>query len=119
MKNKLKEAQHMHNNYPLYTVIDGVSNEDYHSHSAISSTNCKDLLKSTWLYDYNKNNPKPQTAAMAFGSLVHHLILEPETFDQYYFVALYSEALKIYRNAAQTGNFAVPHHYGQLIELAA
>jgi len=24
---------------------------------------------------------------MAFGSLVHHLILEPESFEQYYFVA--------------------------------
>lgn len=43
-----------------------------------------DLLKSSWLYDYNKNNSKPQTAAMAFGSLVHHLILEPESFEQYY-----------------------------------
>ena len=24
---------------------------------------------------------------MVFGSLVHHLILEPESFEQYYFVA--------------------------------
>ena len=51
------------------------------------NVNCKDLLKSPWLYDYNKNNPKPQTLAMAFGSMVHHLILEPESFEQHYFVA--------------------------------
>ena len=63
----------------LNTVCDGINNSDYHKYT--------DLLKSPWLYDYNKNNPKPQTAAMAFGSLVHYLILEPKNFEQYYFVA--------------------------------
>ena len=69
----------------LNTVCDGINNSDDHKYTAIGSTNCKDLLKSSWLYDYNKNNPKPQTAAIAFGSLVHHLILilAPESFEQH------------------------------------
>lgn len=73
--------------YSLNAICDGIDNNDYHQHTAIGSTNCKDVLKSTWLFEHNKNNPKAQTAAMAFGSLVHHLILEPEMFDQHYFVA--------------------------------
>ena len=74
--------QHPHN-----TIITNLANDDYHAHSAVSSSNCKDLLKSPWLYWHNKHNPKPPTAAMAYGSMVHHLILEPNTFDDNYLVA--------------------------------
>ena len=77
----------MNNKYPLNTVIDGISNTDYHSHHAISSSQCKQLIKSPWLFEYNRKHPKPQMAAMAFGSMVHHLVLEPGTFDKYYFVS--------------------------------
>ena len=83
----MKTIEIANKKYSLNAICDGINNNDYHRHQAISSTNCKDLLKSPWLYDYNKKNPKEQTAAMAFGSLAHHLILEPETFDQHYFVA--------------------------------
>ena len=77
----------MQKDYPLHTVIDGISNKDYHAHPAISSSQCKHLLKSAWEYDYRRKHPKTATAAMQFGSLVHQLVLEPETFDQHYFVA--------------------------------
>lgn len=73
--------------YTLNTVIDGIPNDEYHAIHAVSSSNCKDLLKSPWLYWHNKNNPKAQTPAMALGSMVHHLILEPSTFEDHYLVA--------------------------------
>lgn len=41
----------MQQNYPLYEIIDGISNKDYHAHSAIGSTQCKHLLKSAWEFD--------------------------------------------------------------------
>jgi exodeoxyribonuclease VIII len=73
--------------YPHNTIIKEIANDDYHAHKAISSSNCKDLLKSPWLYWYKKRNPSQQTAPMALGSMIHHLILEPETFDAHYMVA--------------------------------
>ena len=77
----------MQNDYPLNTVIDGISNQDYHNHAAIGSSQCKNLLKSPWHFEYNRKHPKPPTAAMQFGSLVHQLVLEPQKFEQNYFVA--------------------------------
>ena len=73
--------------YPLNKIIDGIPNEEYHRHSALSSTNLKDLLKSPWSYWHNKQNPKASTPAMEFGSLVHTLILEPENFANEHMVA--------------------------------
>jgi hypothetical protein len=73
--------------YDLNKIIDGIPNETYHRHSALSSTNLKDLLKSPWSYWHNKQNPKVSTPAMQFGSLVHKLILEPENFANEYMVA--------------------------------
>ena len=77
----------MQNDYPLYEIIDGISNQDYHRHKAISSTQCKHLLKSAWEFDYKRKHPKAPSTAMKFGSLVHQLVLEPESFEQNYFVA--------------------------------
>jgi exodeoxyribonuclease VIII len=45
------------------------------------------LLKSPWLYWHKKNNPSQSTVPMALGSMIHHLILEPETFDKHYMIA--------------------------------
>jgi len=77
----------MQQDYPLYEIINGISNQDYHRHKAISSTQCKHLLKSAWEFDYKRKHPKAPSAAMQFGSLVHQLVLEPEKFEQNYFVA--------------------------------
>ena len=87
-RTKELEAKTMQNDYPLNTVIDGISNQDYHNHAAIGSSQCKNLLKSPWHFEYNRKHPKPPTAAMQFGSLVHQLVLEPEIFEQNYFVAV-------------------------------
>ena len=77
----------MQQDYPLYEIIDGISSKDYHVYPAISSTQCKHLLKSAWEFDYKRKHPKAPSAAMQFGSLVHQLVLEPEQFEQNYFVA--------------------------------
>ena len=73
--------------YPHNKIIAEIANSDYHAHKAISSSNCKDLLKSPWYYWHNKKNQSKPTAAMELGSMIHHLILEPNTFDDYYMVA--------------------------------
>lgn len=69
------------------TLIYAMSNDDYHAHPAVSSTQCKELLKSPWLYSYNRDNPKEQTPSQAFGSLVHTIVLEIDSVESRYFVA--------------------------------
>jgi hypothetical protein len=73
--------------YEHNEILSGVSNEDYHKHHAVGSSGCKDLLQSPWLFQHKQENPRPQTPAMAFGSLFHSLVLEPETFADNYFIA--------------------------------
>lgn len=68
-------------------LIYNMDNDTYHAHSSISSSNCKDLLKSSWAYQYKRDNPTSQTPSMAFGSMVHALILEADSFESRYFVA--------------------------------
>lgn len=59
----------------------------YHTSNGTSSTTLKN-----WLVNapneclYKKYNPKPQTPAMALGTLVHAFVLEPETAEETYIV---------------------------------
>ena len=64
-----------------------ISNNDYHAHKALSSSNLKDLLISAWSFAYNKKFPKQFTQAMQLGTLAHSLILEPEKIEEEFFVA--------------------------------
>ena len=73
--------------YPLNKIISNLSNEDYHSSEPISSSNCKDLLISPWLYNYKRQNKTASTPAMKFGTMFHSLVLEHENFDNEYVVA--------------------------------
>ena len=68
-------------------MINNLSNEDYHASEPISSSNCKDLLISPWLYNYKRQNKTEATPAMKFGTMFHSLMLEPKTFDNEYVVA--------------------------------
>ena len=57
--------------------------EDYHHgedhiHS-FSSSNIKDFIRSPAHCRWNKDNPKPATAAMQFGTIFHAVALEPQT----------------------------------------
>lgn len=57
-----------------------LSNEDYHSIDALSSTGVKKILQSPMHYRWERDNPRPPTDAMALGTAVHMGILEPDKF---------------------------------------
>ena len=53
---------------------------EYHAHKAVSKSDL-DLINRSPLHYYNaKQKPNEQTEAMLFGSVVHKMILEPDTF---------------------------------------
>lgn len=55
----------------------------YHAHPALGSSRLRELLKSPAHF---KANTRRETEALALGSLVHTLVLEPETFPDRYVV---------------------------------
>lgn len=62
------------------------SNADYHKGEGLSSTGLKKILKSPAHFLADKLNPPDPKPEMIRGSIVHSLILEPETFQNEYFV---------------------------------
>jgi len=70
-------------------IRDNLDIKEYHKHPGLSRSGIMDLLQCPQLYWHNYlNYEKPiksDTEALAMGSLVHTLILEPSTFiDRYY-----------------------------------
>lgn len=61
-----------------------LSGDDYHRMPGISKTGLDKLDQNPEIYLTNKRNPKPGTPAMDVGQAYHHLILEPETFNDYF-----------------------------------
>lgn len=70
-------------------MIIGESNDAYHGNNAVSTSTIKDFIKSPLLY-YRKHVLKcverKETAAMAFGSLAHCVVLEPKKFSDEYVI---------------------------------
>lgn len=68
----------------------GLSNAAYHASPGLSNSGLSDLLRSPWhFYSLHLDPNRPaedQTAAQLAGTLAHTLILEPETFEQFYAV---------------------------------
>lgn len=64
-----------------------MTNAEYHSHEAVSKSDLDLISRSPLHYMDRKQNPPTQTEAMLFGSVVHKLVLEPETFAAEYAVA--------------------------------
>lgn len=64
-----------------------MTNAEYHAHPAVSKSDLDLVNRSPMHYRHVKENPQEQTAAMLFGSVVHKLVLEPETFSSEYAVA--------------------------------
>lgn len=58
--------------------------DDYHAHPALGSSRLREILKSPAHF---KANLRRETEALALGSLVHTLVLEPEAFPERYVVA--------------------------------
>jgi len=63
---------------------EGISNNDYHASNGISSSQVKDARISLMYYQgrhVTRTIQKESTEALTFGTLVHALVLEPETID--------------------------------------
>lgn len=60
--------------------------KDYHAYAALNKTAIEKLLRCPLEYKLDRDNPQEQTAPMAFGTLVHSVILEPETVEARYHV---------------------------------
>lgn len=68
------------------SVLPDLEAEKYHRHPAVSKHGLDDFRKAPALYLYNRENPRPATPALQFGSLYHTVILEPELIGQLYAV---------------------------------
>ena len=64
-----------------------MTNAEYHANKAVSKSDLDLINRSPLHYINAAQNPKEQTEAMLFGSVVHKLILEPETFAAEYIAA--------------------------------
>lgn len=68
-------------------MIKNMTNAEYHTTLAISKSDLDLINRSPMHYRHAMENPAKQTPAMLFGSVVHKLVLEPETFAAEYVVA--------------------------------
>lgn len=64
-----------------------MSNNDYHLTPAISKSDLDLIAKSPMHFKVGKEQPREQTPAMLLGSVVHKLVLEPDSFDDEYKIA--------------------------------
>ena len=65
-------------------IVYDMPSEEYFAIHALSASGAKLLNRSAAHYLADKAEPRSPSAAMAFGSLVHTLILEPNTVDARY-----------------------------------
>lgn len=72
------------NNTELFSVPSRVkmTNEAYHLHPAVGSSDLKLILRSPAHYRYEKENPSDPTPAMQFGTACHQALLEPALYEQ-------------------------------------
>lgn len=64
-----------------------LSNDEYHSSFGFSSSNLKKLCERTPAHlDYESRHPRESTENMKLGTLVHSLVLEPESFESDYII---------------------------------
>lgn len=73
---------------PADGIYSGTSYEEYEQWEAVRNSMLKVINKQSPAHarEY-MDNPKPPTDALAFGSLLHCKVLEPETFDSLYIVS--------------------------------
>ncbi len=61
-------------------IIYGMPAEVYHARPEISNSGLKEFARTPAHYKYWRDNPKPPTEAMKFGTAYHMAVLEPERF---------------------------------------
>lgn len=64
-----------------------MTNSDYHAHPAVSKSDLDLIHRSPMHYLYRKEHPQKPTLALITGSVVHKMVLEPETFADEYIIA--------------------------------
>lgn len=57
---------------------------EYDSIKALRFSNCRALLTSPAHYKAELEKPREETDALRLGSAIHHLVLQPESFEQHY-----------------------------------
>lgn len=64
-----------------------MTNAEYHAHPAVSKSDLDAVHRSPMHYLYRRENPQQPTSALLTGSVVHKMVLEPETFAEEYIAA--------------------------------
>lgn len=65
-----------------------MTNAEYHAHHAISKSDLDAVHRSPMHYLYRREHPQQQTTpALLAGSVIHKMVLEPETFAEEYIEA--------------------------------
>ena len=80
----------------------GMPATDYHAIEALSASGAKLLLRSPAHYLAARNSPREPSSAMRLGTIVHGLILEPDTFrDQFAVMPKFDKRTKVGKQAAE------------------
>lgn len=75
---------------PTASLIEHMSNDEYHACPEFSSTQLKDMNRSAahfYVNSISKEAKKEASTAMNFGTLVHTMFLEPEQFENEFVIA--------------------------------
>ena len=75
---------------PTASIIERMSNDEYHASPEFSSSQLKDLIRSSahfYVNSITKEAKKESSAIMNFGTLVHTMFLEPEQFENEFVIA--------------------------------
>jgi hypothetical protein len=69
-------------------IYDNITNEQYHASEGISSTGISLILDcpKRYYYEYHEKGKKDENDSFDFGTAVHMLVLEPQKFNDTYFL---------------------------------
>lgn len=68
-------------------LVYGMPFKDYRQHPSVANSDLTQIAKSPAHYQFYKQNPKDETAALLFGRALHKLLLEPDSFNNEYVFA--------------------------------
>jgi len=96
---------------PVSGIYEGLGFDQYRKAWAIANSDLLRLEESPRKYKFQQENPKPQTKAMAFGTALHTIVLEPEKFNELYipdaYTGSYSKDAKAWREEQKENDITV------------